>query len=129
LVFLTPHLVRTHEDLQALALDERQKFVRALGRREVNNMPPSQFQQLYQPNFNAPVSPQDSLIQSQPPATPGSAFAPMPGMSLAPAAPGPANRAPAAPPSTGPTSLNTVTPLAAPAPATIASEAPLSTAN
>lgn len=46
LIFLTPHVVRTHEDLQALALDERQKFVRALGRREINNMPPSQFQQL-----------------------------------------------------------------------------------
>ena len=39
LVFLTPHIVRTREDLQALALDERQKFVRALGRTEVNNMP------------------------------------------------------------------------------------------
>ncbi|MGB6564951.1 MAG: type II secretion system secretin GspD, partial [Candidatus Binataceae bacterium] len=32
LVFLTPHVVRTREDLRALALDERQKFTDALGR-------------------------------------------------------------------------------------------------
>ena len=51
LVFLTPHIVRTREDLQALALDARQKYVRALGRTEVNNMPPSQFEQMYQPSF------------------------------------------------------------------------------
>jgi general secretion pathway protein D len=64
LVFLTPHVIRTRDDLQALALDERQKFVRSLGRKEINTMPPSQFQQLYQPTFNAPVSPQEDL-QSQ----------------------------------------------------------------
>jgi general secretion pathway protein D len=63
LVFLTPHIVRTRTDLQALALDERQRFVRSLGRKEVNNMPVSQFRQLYQPTFNAPVSPQDDLMQ------------------------------------------------------------------
>ena len=79
LVFLTPHVVRTREDLQALALNERQKFVRALGRKEVNSMPVSQFQQLYQPTFNAPVSPQEDLLQSHqqgamlPPAGIGSA--------------------------------------------------------
>jgi general secretion pathway protein D len=65
LVFLTPHVIRTRNDLQALALDERQKFVRSLGRKEVNTMPASQFQQLYQPSFNAPVSPQEDLMQSQ----------------------------------------------------------------
>jgi general secretion pathway protein D len=65
LVFLTPHVIRTHDDLQSLALDERQKFVRSLGRKEVNSMPVSQFQQLYQPTFNAPVSPQEDLMQSQ----------------------------------------------------------------
>jgi general secretion pathway protein D len=64
LVFLTPHIIRTREDLQALALDERQKFVRSLGRKDVNNMPASQFQQLYQPTFNAAVSPQQDLLQS-----------------------------------------------------------------
>jgi general secretion pathway protein D len=65
LVFLTPHIIRTHDDLQALALDERQKFVRSLGRKEVNSMPVSQFQQLYQPTFNTAVSPQEDLQQSQ----------------------------------------------------------------
>ncbi|HXZ88377.1 MAG TPA: type II secretion system secretin GspD [Candidatus Binataceae bacterium] len=129
LVFLTPHVVRTHEDLQSLALDERQKFVRALGRREINNMPPSQFQQLYQPNFSAPVSPQASLMQSQPVA-PGGGYAPMPGMTLTPAAPGPINPAPAAAPTMGPHSFNTVTPPGATAamPAIAATEAPVTTA-
>ena len=78
LVFLTPHVVHTRDDLQALALDERQKFVRSLGRREINNMPASQFQQLYQPTFNEAVAPQQDLIQSQRPAV-ESGFAPIPG--------------------------------------------------
>ncbi|MGA2411147.1 MAG: type II secretion system secretin GspD [Candidatus Binataceae bacterium] len=68
LVFLTPHIIRTREDLQSLALDERQKFVRTIGRTEVNNMPPSQFEQMYQPTFNRAVSPQEDLQQYQMPA-------------------------------------------------------------
>jgi general secretion pathway protein D len=80
LVFLTPHVIHTRQDLQALALDERQKFIRSLGRAEVNTMPASQFQQLYQPTFNGPVSPQQDLIQSQQVA-PERGFAPMPGTS------------------------------------------------
>jgi general secretion pathway protein D len=67
LVFLTPHIVRTREDLQALSLDQRQKYVRTLGRTEVNNMPPSQFEQMYQPSFNRAVSPQEDLQQYQSP--------------------------------------------------------------
>jgi general secretion pathway protein D len=67
LVFLTPHIVRTRDDLQSLALDERQKFVRALGRTEVNNMPTGQFEQLYQPTFNRAISPQRDLQQYQGP--------------------------------------------------------------
>ena len=67
LVFLTPHIVRTRDDLQSLALDERQKFVRALGRSEVNNMPPGQFEQMYQPTFNRAISPQQDLRQYQAP--------------------------------------------------------------
>jgi general secretion pathway protein D len=67
LVFLTPHIIRSRDDLQSLALDERQKFVRSLGRQEINNMPASQFQQLYKPSFNAPISPrQDLMMQSRP---------------------------------------------------------------
>ena len=80
LVFLTPHIVRTRDDLQALGLDERQKFVRALGRREVNNMPSGQFEQLYQPTFNRAISPQQDLQQYQaPPTGPASGgYAPVP---------------------------------------------------
>jgi general secretion pathway protein D len=66
LVFLTPHIIRTRNDLQSLSLDERQKFVRALGRGEVNNMPAGQFEQLYQPTFNREVSPRQDLRQYQP---------------------------------------------------------------
>jgi general secretion pathway protein D len=79
LVFLTPHIVRTRDDLQSLALDQRQKFVRALGRSEVNNMPPGQFEQMYQPTFNRAVSPQQDLRQYQaPPNGPSSGgYAPM----------------------------------------------------
>jgi general secretion pathway protein D len=74
LVFLTPHVVRSRDDLQALALDERQKFVRSIGPSEVNSMPASQFQKLYQPTFNAPVSPRTDLMQSQMPPPPDSGF-------------------------------------------------------
>ena len=83
LVFLTPHVIHTRDDLQALALDERQNFVRSLGRKEVNTMPVSQFQQLYQPTFNGPVSPQDNLMQSQQPGAgaPASGFGPSTGNS------------------------------------------------
>jgi len=77
LVFLTPHIIRSRLDLQALALDERQKFVRALGRPEVNNMPQGQFEQLYQPSFNQEVSPQSDIMQYQLP--PPAGIAPLPG--------------------------------------------------
>jgi len=83
LVFLTPHVIRSRDDLQALAIDERQKYVRTLGRTEINNMPASQFEKLYQPTFNAPISPQQDLMQTRP-LTPNN-LAPAPGM--APAAP------------------------------------------
>jgi general secretion pathway protein D len=61
LVFLTPHVIRTREDLRALALDERQKFTEALGRREMHQMPMDQYKQLYQPTFSVPVSPAQDL--------------------------------------------------------------------
>jgi general secretion pathway protein D len=83
LVFLTPHIVRTRDDLQSLALDERQKFVRALGRAEVNNMPSGQFEQMYQPTFNRAISPQQDLQQYQtaPSAPASGGFAPAPSAS------------------------------------------------
>jgi general secretion pathway protein D len=61
LVFLTPHVVRTRDDLRSLALDERQKFTDALGRRELHQMPMEQYKQLYQPTFSVPVSPAQDL--------------------------------------------------------------------
>jgi hypothetical protein len=61
LVFHTPHVVRTRQDLRALALDERQKFTDALGRRELHQMPMDQYKQLYQPTFSVPVSPAQDL--------------------------------------------------------------------
>ena len=60
-MFLTPHVVRTREDLRSLALDERQKFTDALGRREMHQMPMEQYKQLYQPTFSIPVSPAQDL--------------------------------------------------------------------
>ena len=81
LVFLTPHVIRSRDDLQALAIDERQKYVRTLGRTEINNMPASQFEKLYQPTFNAPISPQQDLMQTRP-LTPNN-LAPAPGMAPA----------------------------------------------
>ena len=61
LVFLTPHVVRTREDLRSLALDERKKYTDALGRRELHQMPMEQYKQLYQPTFSIPVSPAQDL--------------------------------------------------------------------
>ena len=60
-MFLTPHVVRTRDDLRSLALDERQKFTDSLGRREMHQMPMQQYKQLYQPTFSIPVSPAQDL--------------------------------------------------------------------
>ena len=73
LVFLTPHVIRTREDLRSLALDERQKFSDALGRRELHQMPMEQYKQLYQPSFSVPVSPAQDLKDR------GATMAPMSG--------------------------------------------------
>ena len=72
LVFLTPHVVRTRDDLRSLALDERQKYADALGRREMHQMPMDEYKQLYQPTFSVPVSPAQDLKDR------GSTMAPMP---------------------------------------------------
>jgi general secretion pathway protein D len=110
LVFLTPHVVRSHDDLQALALDQRQKFVRSLGRQEINNMPASQFQQLYQPTFNAPISPQEDLMRAR--QIPESGFSPIPGTS----APSTGMLPEAAPSGRGPTATSNVPPSTTSAP-------------
>jgi general secretion pathway protein D len=61
IVFLTPHIVRNKSELRELALDERQRFVNSLGRKEIHDMPASQIQQIYKPSFSIPVSPAADL--------------------------------------------------------------------
>jgi general secretion pathway protein D len=61
IVFLTPHIIRTRAQLRALALDERQKFINSLGRKEMHNMPASQIHELYKPSFSIAVPPEADL--------------------------------------------------------------------
>jgi general secretion pathway protein D len=61
IVFLTPHIVRNKSQLRELALDERQRFVNSLGRKEIHNMPASQIREIYNPSFSIPVSPSADL--------------------------------------------------------------------
>ena len=61
IVFLTPHIVRNKSELRELALDERQRFVNSLGRKEIHEMPASQIREIYKPSFSIPVSPAADL--------------------------------------------------------------------
>jgi general secretion pathway protein D len=61
LVFLTPHIIRSKSELRALALDERQKFINSLGRKEMHDMPASQIHELYKPSFSIAVPPEADL--------------------------------------------------------------------
>jgi general secretion pathway protein D len=61
IVFVTPHIIRTKSDLRSLALDERQKLVSSLGRKEIHDMPASQIHELYKPSFSIPVPPAANL--------------------------------------------------------------------
>ena len=61
IVFLTPHIVRNKSELRDLALDERQRFVNSLGRKEIHDMPASQIREIYKPSFSIPVSPAADL--------------------------------------------------------------------
>jgi hypothetical protein len=61
IVFLTPHIIRNKTELRSLALDERQKFVTSLGRKEIHDLPASQIRQVYKPSFSIPVSPEAEL--------------------------------------------------------------------
>ena len=61
IVFLTPHIVRNKSELRDLALDERQRFVNSLGRKEIHDMPASQIHEIYKPSFSIPVSPAADL--------------------------------------------------------------------
>jgi general secretion pathway protein D len=61
IVFLTPHIIRSKTELRALALDERQKFINSLGRKEIHEMPASQIHEVYKPSFSIPISPEADL--------------------------------------------------------------------
>jgi type II secretory pathway component GspD/PulD (secretin) len=61
IVFVTPHIIRSKSDLRSLALDERQKLVNSLGRKEIHDMPASQIHEIYKPNFSIPVPPEADL--------------------------------------------------------------------
>src|SRR5579875_1115032 len=57
LVFLTPHVILNREDLRELSLDERQRFLQSLGRKEVHDMPLQQVRELFKPSFSVSVPP------------------------------------------------------------------------
>ncbi len=57
LVFLTPHVIHDREDLRELSLDEREKFINNLGKKEMHDMPLSQVRELYKPSFSIAVPP------------------------------------------------------------------------
>jgi general secretion pathway protein D len=57
LVFLTPHVILNREDLRELSLDERQRFLQTLGRREIHDMPLAQVREIFKPSFSTSVPP------------------------------------------------------------------------
>ena len=105
LVFLTPHVVRNRTDLRALSLDERQKFVNSLGRKEIHDMPASQIREVYKPSFSIPVSPEAELNapSAAPPTAPGPENPSAPYVSPAPSSSG---ETPFNTEEIGPTSMN-----------------------
>ena len=61
LVFLTPHIILTSQDLKALSLDERRKFIAAMTKQEAKDMPKTQARVLSQPGFSRAVTPAQEL--------------------------------------------------------------------
>ncbi len=57
LVFLTPHVILNREDLRELSLDERQRFLQTLGRKQVHDMPLAQVREIFKPSFGVSVPP------------------------------------------------------------------------
>jgi general secretion pathway protein D len=57
LVFLTPHVILNRQDLRELSLSERQRFLQALGRKGVRDMPLDQVRDIFKPSFNLSVPP------------------------------------------------------------------------
>jgi general secretion pathway protein D len=71
LVFLTPHVILNREDLRELSLDERQKFIQTLGRKEMHQMPMDQVREIFKPSFSTSVPPG---AEYGPPPQPDSGF-------------------------------------------------------
>lgn len=95
IVFLTPHVIHTQEDLRSLALDERQRFIQTMSRHEINQMPATEFNEMYKPNFSVPVTPDQDLRRG---------VGLFPGSSLV--GPRPAAGVPSNPPAANPPVLN-----------------------
>jgi len=86
LVFLTPHIIRTRQDLRSLSLAERQDLIKRLGPKEMHNMPEVQIQQLSKPSFSISVPPSATL---PPPYNgDGSGTVTIPGSAVPPPGPG-----------------------------------------
>jgi general secretion pathway protein D len=109
IVFLTPHIVRNKSELRELALDERQRFVNSLGRKEMRDMPASQIHEIYKPSFSIPVSPSADLSApyNGPAAPPGPEN---PGASYESAPSGGSADTPFNTTEIGPTSMNSTAP-------------------
>ena len=76
LVFLTPHVILNREDLRELSLDERQKFLQTLGRKEMHQMPLEQVREIFKPSFSTSVPPGAEFGLPNPQPDPG--FQPAP---------------------------------------------------
>jgi general secretion pathway protein D len=119
IVFLTPHIVRNKSELRELALDERQRFVNSLGRKEIHDMPASQIHEVYKPSFSIPVSPAADLnapyngpAAPPGPENPGAAYEAAPSSGETPfntTEIGPTSMNSGAPAATGVTSYSTTT--------------------
>jgi general secretion pathway protein D len=84
LVFLTPHVILNREDLRELSLDERQRFLQTLGRKEVHDMPLDEVREIFKPSFATTVPPGAEFGSANPEPDPGasapsgSTFSPTP---------------------------------------------------
>jgi len=76
MVFLTPHVILNREDLRELSLDERQKFLQTLGRKEMHQMPLEQVREIFKPSFSTSVPPGAEFGLPNPQPDPG--FQPAP---------------------------------------------------
>jgi general secretion pathway protein D len=74
LVFLTPHVILNREDLRELSLDERQRFLQSLGRKEIHDMPLQQVREIFKPSFSTSVPPGAEFGSPNP--QPGNVYGP-----------------------------------------------------